>query len=59
MMVPQNAVNIFITSVTVIFLRRTLLHARHLLHPENGGSKALRNVGTLPQHYTVSQPRRP
>jgi hypothetical protein len=24
--------------------------------PEDGGSKALRNVGTLPQHYTASKP---
>jgi hypothetical protein len=29
------------------------------LHPENGGSMALRNVGILPQHYTASKPRRP
>jgi len=28
-------------------------------HPENGGSIVLRNVGILPQHYTVSQTRRP
>jgi hypothetical protein len=27
--------------------------------PEDGVSKVLRNVGTLPQHYTASQPRRP
>jgi len=26
---------------------------------ENGGSMVLRNVNTLPQHHTVSQPRRP
>jgi hypothetical protein len=24
---------------------------------EDGGSKALRDVGILPQHYTASQPR--
>jgi hypothetical protein len=29
------------------------------LHPEDGASMDLRNVGILPQHYTVSQPRRP
>jgi hypothetical protein len=34
---------------------RTLLP----LHPEDGGSKVLRSVDTLPQHYTASQPRRP
>jgi len=28
------------------------------LHPEDGGSLDLRNVGILPQHYTASQPRR-
>jgi hypothetical protein len=27
--------------------------------PEDGGNNVLRNVGILPQHYTVSQPRRP
>jgi hypothetical protein len=26
---------------------------------EAGGSKVLRNIGILPQHYTASQPRRP
>jgi len=26
---------------------------------EDGGSKVLRNVGMLPQHYTASEPRRP
>jgi hypothetical protein len=31
----------------------------HPLHPEDGGSLDLRNVGILPQHYTASQPRRP
>jgi hypothetical protein len=30
----------------------------HALHPEDGGSNVLRNVGVLPQHHTVSQPRR-
>jgi hypothetical protein len=25
---------------------------------EDGGSKLLRNVGIIPQHYTASQPRR-
>jgi hypothetical protein len=29
-----------------------------VLQPEDGGSKVLRNVGILPQHYTTSQPRR-
>jgi hypothetical protein len=29
-----------------------------LLHSEDGGSKVLRNVGILPQHYTMSPPRR-
>jgi hypothetical protein len=28
------------------------------LCPEDRGSKALRNCGILPQHYTASQPRR-
>jgi len=27
----------------------------HSLHPEDGGSKVLRKVGILPQHYTASQ----
>jgi hypothetical protein len=27
-------------------------------HPEDGGSKVLRNVGILPQQYMASQPRR-
>jgi hypothetical protein len=31
----------------------------HTLHPEDGGSMHLRNVGILPQHHTASQPRRP
>jgi hypothetical protein len=35
-----------------------LLSQRHSLHPENGGSKVLRNVGILPHHHTVSQSRR-
>jgi hypothetical protein len=26
------------------------------LHPEDGGSMFLRNVGILPQHYTALQP---
>jgi len=29
------------------------------IHPEDEGSKVLRNVGILPQHYTASQTRRP
>jgi hypothetical protein len=29
------------------------------LHLQDGGNKALRNVGILPQHYTASKPRRP
>jgi len=29
------------------------------LHPEDGGSMVLRNVGILPWHYTASHPRRP
>jgi hypothetical protein len=29
------------------------------LHPEDGGSNVLRNVGILPQHYASSQPRKP
>jgi hypothetical protein len=29
------------------------------VHPEDGGSTDLWNVGILPQHYTTSQPRRP
>jgi hypothetical protein len=27
-------------------------------HPEDGGSKVVRNVGILPHHYTASQARR-
>jgi hypothetical protein len=27
-------------------------------HPEDGGSKVLRNVGILPHHYTPSEPTR-
>jgi hypothetical protein len=30
----------------------------HLHLGEDGGSKDLRNVGILPQHYITSQPRR-
>jgi len=29
------------------------------LHPEDGGSKVLRNVVILIKHYTAFQPRRP
>jgi hypothetical protein len=29
------------------------------LHPEDGGSMDLWNVGILPQHYMSSQPRKP
>jgi len=29
------------------------------VHPKDGGSKVLRNVGVLPQHYAASQSRRP
>jgi len=29
------------------------------LHPEDGGSMDLWNVGILPRHYTESQPKRP
>jgi hypothetical protein len=29
------------------------------LHPEDGGSKVLRNVDIRPQRYTASQPERP
>jgi hypothetical protein len=28
-------------------------------HPQDGGYNVPQNTGTLPQHYTVSQPRRP
>jgi hypothetical protein len=31
---------------------------KYILHPEEGGSMDLRNVGILPQYYTASQPRR-
>jgi hypothetical protein len=31
----------------------------HRFHPEDRGSMDLRNVGIPPQHYTVSQHRRP
>jgi hypothetical protein len=30
-----------------------------IMSPVEGGSVALRNVGTLPYHYTASQLRRP
>jgi len=30
------------------------LHLQGEVDPEDGGSKALRNVGILPQHYTTS-----
>jgi len=29
------------------------------LHPEDGGSMVLWEVGILSQHYTASEPRRP
>jgi len=29
------------------------------LHPEDGSSNVLRNVGVLPEHYTASQSRKP
>jgi hypothetical protein len=29
------------------------------LHPEDGGSMTVRNVGITPHHYTASEPRRP
>jgi len=29
------------------------------IHPEDGDSKVFRNPGTISQHYTASQPRRP
>jgi hypothetical protein len=29
------------------------------LHPEDGGSRVLRNIRILPQHYAASRPRRP
>jgi hypothetical protein len=32
--------------------------ATYWIHPEDGGSKLLRNVGILPQHHTMSEPRR-
>jgi len=38
--------------------RKTLLPPSSF-HPEDGGTKVLRNVGFLPQHYTASQPRSP
>jgi len=31
----------------------------HSLHPEDGGSNVIQNVGILPQHYMATQPRRP
>jgi hypothetical protein len=42
-------------SFTIIFI----VQLQGEIHPEDGGSKALRNADILPQHYTVSQPRRP
>jgi hypothetical protein len=41
-------------------LRPTGFYVKTLvLHPEDGGSKVLRNVGVLRQRCTASQPRRP
>jgi hypothetical protein len=30
-----------------------------LPHPEDGGSRVILNIGILPQHYMMLQPRRP
>jgi len=32
--------------------------SRRGIHPEDGGSKVLRNVGIMPHPYTGSQPRK-
>jgi len=38
-------------------MRSEVFTAVKTLHSEEGGSMKLRNVGNLPQHYTVSQSR--
>jgi len=39
----------------VVWCRPLYLH----LHPEDGGSRVMWNLGILLQHYTVSQPKSP
>jgi hypothetical protein len=43
------------TSETLVSFHNTIWR----YNPEDGGSMDLRNIGILPQHYTMSQPRRP
>jgi len=45
--------------VEVIWVVIEVRAATNSLHPEDGGSMDLWNDGSLPQHYTASQPRRP
>jgi hypothetical protein len=52
---PCLSVPFFVSFFLSYFLRGS----RCSLHPEDGGSKVLRNVGILPHHYTVSRLRRP
>jgi hypothetical protein len=40
------------------YISQQIPHPIHV-HPEDGGSMLLRNVGTHPQGYTTSQERRP
>jgi len=37
----------------------TLQKKLYNLHPQGGDSKVLQNTGILPQHYNMSQPRKP
>jgi hypothetical protein len=50
--------NCFQTWITELYSGRTSMFKRNSLHPEDGGSKVLQNVGILPHCYTGSQPRR-
>jgi len=48
-----------VTFQVEVFWHVTRCVAASILHPEDGGSTVLRNVGILPQQYTTPQPRRP
>jgi hypothetical protein len=56
----QKHFTIFKSVLSIVILQGDgRLKVPSSLHPEDGGSKFLRNVGVLQQHYTASQPRRP